>query len=223
MEVKILEWIFIKKFIVGEKERIYGNYITVLDNTEVPVRGVIDDESLFLEFESVGKFSGTINDEGEISGDYESYNDDFNEIFSLRLDHYLGDTYETRYNGFNTEEVENFAEKTKSEIINDNIKKVGKLISYPINLYVNGVLTEIICAEEFEEHYSEIISVDFKSKIRNSYTRYLFSNFQGIMIGDGEIWFGDTEDKDGLWIIAINNWVNDKKFKFIKDIFDNFL
>jgi len=195
--------------IFRKDKEITANYITQNDNTEVNLTGTLDNQTLNLVIiensKIFGTLTGTINSDGTISGKYDADGDDSNGTFSLSLVHSLGDTFETRYSGFNTEEVEAFAQKIKSDIVSDNVSEVSNRIDYPINVSINGVLTEIKSAQEFEQHYSEIISLDLKDKISGAYTRYLFSNFQGIMLGDGEIWFSEAEGKEGLWIIAINN------------------
>ena len=48
------------------------------------------------------------------------------------------------------------------------------------------------------------MNTETKETISKSYTKYMFGNYMGIMIGNGDIWFAYWEDK-GLRIYAINN------------------
>lgn len=59
-------------------------------------------------------------------------------------------------------------------------------------------------SEEFVQNYDKIITSEFKNKIANCFTKYMNSNYMGVMLGNGEIWFDSFKDK-GLRIYAINN------------------
>lgn len=86
----------------------------------------------------------------------------------------------------------------------NNKTGLADLIAYPIKVSINGSKVTINNKEEFERKYDDIISAEFKEKINNCYTKYLFSNYMGIMLGNGEIWF-ESLNNNGLKVYAINN------------------
>ena len=77
---------------------------------------------------------------------------------------------------------------------------VSKSISYPIQVYVNGKRREIRHELDFLKYYHQIFTPEFKMKIQQADPQDLFHNWQGVMLGHGEIWFGSTGS-----VIAINN------------------
>lgn len=126
--------------------------------------------------------------------------------FSLTLLQTIGNTYETRYplSSSNTKDIEEFASKIKLYITEINKTGLAEIITYPIRVTINGSNVSISNKEEFVKKYDAIINDKFVEKIKNCYTKYLFSNYEGIMLGDGEIWFGNINNSE-LRIFAINN------------------
>ncbi len=101
------------------------------------------------------------------------------------------------------QEVEAFAEAVKASILNDDWAAVSKMTAYPIT--IQGV--KYVDAESLAD--SEIaLSEEYKQALEAASCENLFANWQGIMLGDGEVWIGEVLDKDmqsqGLKIIAIN-------------------
>ncbi|MEY8353920.1 hypothetical protein AALB39_11245 [Lachnospiraceae bacterium 54-53] len=107
--------------------------------------------------------------------------------------------------GSTADEVEAFAGKIKKYILEDNKKDLAGLISYPITVTMDGTVTAINTAEEFEKNYDKIITAEFRSRIADTYTKYLFTNYMGIMMENGALWFSDGNGGAGLKIISINN------------------
>ena len=145
--------------------------------------------------------------EGDLlTGIYKNKKDRVEADVKLVLSYSFAITPETRYPLMNesTEEIENFAKEIKSYVTSDNKKELAQLIHYPINVTIHNEKKAINTSEELIQSYDDIITADFKDKIKNSQTTYLFSNDMGVMMGNGDIWFNSQEDK-GLKIIAINN------------------
>ena len=145
--------------------------------------------------------------EGDLlTGIYKNKKDRVEADVKLVLSYSFASTLEARYPllDASTKEIENFAKEIKSYVISDNKKELAQLIHYPINVTIHNEKKTINSPEELIQSYDDIITADFKDKIKNSQTTYLFSNDMGVMIGDGDIWFNSLEGK-GLKIIAINN------------------
>lgn len=78
--------------------------------------------------------------------------------------------------------------------------EVSKLISYPIYVNFSGKRHEIKDENEFLKNYDKVFTKAFKKKIEQGVPHNMFVKYCGVMLGNGEIWFGS----DGK-IIAINN------------------
>ena len=159
---------------------------------------------------------GSITFEGSLSPDtskgdrltglFKNTKDQSETEFHLTLSHSVGSPLEGRYPLVDADaaDVEKFAKQIKLNIMEDKRQEFADLINYPINVTINNKKISINSSEEFIQRYNDIITSDFKNKLSNSYTKYLFSNSMGVMLGDGEIWFDQFNDQ-GFRIYAINN------------------
>lgn len=195
-------------------EELAASYITQNDTDgEINLRGTISiNTASFMLYSEDNDiiFNGTIKpdtSEGELlEGSFTSSKNAEDKSFTLALSHGIGSTYETRYmlTDASTKDVEEFARKIKSYVIENDKKSLAELLAYPISVYINGSKVSINNEEEFEQNYDDILNAEFKERVSKSYTKYMFSNYMGIMLGDGDIWF-DTWKERGLRIIALNN------------------
>ncbi|MDD3172872.1 MAG: M56 family metallopeptidase [Herbinix sp.] len=200
--------------IYREGEQLTASFITQNDeDSEINLQGTIQINTasfaLYSEDNDI-TFIGTIKPdtaEGELlEGNYTSLKNEEKTSFTLACAYGIGNSYETRYplTTSNTEDVEEFARTIKSYVIENNKKGLAELVDYPIKVTINALKVSLSNAEEFEQNYDDIMNAEFKEKILNSYTKYMNSNYMGIMLGNGEIWFDNWNDK-GLRIYAINN------------------
>lgn len=79
-------------------------------------------------------------------------------------------------------------------------KAVAALIAYPIRVQVNGGAKRLRGPADLVAHYDAIFSPVYRAAIANALPRNMFVRDQGIMLGNGEAWFGP----DGK-VIALNN------------------
>ena len=130
---------------------------------------------------------GTIEPETQegtmLEGTYTSAANGEDTEFALTLSHTIGNTYESRYplTSANTKDIEEFANRIKQYVTENNKAGLADLIAYPVNVVINGSKVSINSKKEFEQKYDDIINADFKEKINNCYTKYLFSNYMGVM------------------------------------------
>ena len=87
--------------------------------------------------------------------------------------------------------------------------KLAEEIQYPINVKINSELTQIKDKDDLINNYDQIFNADYKQLISNSPTKYLFVNYQGIMLGNGEIWVNNVIQPDN---VNVNIFLN-KKWK----------
>lgn len=104
------------------------------------------------------------------------------------------------------EEVEMFAQKVKDYILNKDWESFAGTISYPITV------GEVECsnAEDFKKlAFDEIFTDDFYTALENESCKDMFCNYNGIMLGDGQVWIGEvlegTEETGDLMVIGINS------------------
>ncbi len=113
--------------------------------------------------------------------------------------------------GLSVSEVESFLDSLKAAVANDDRRAVASLVSYPIRVQLDGQDTMIASADDFVARYPDIVNDNVKSAVLAQEAAELFVNWQGVMIGRGEVWFSavyeDPRDDETyhLRIIAINN------------------
>ena len=108
--------------------------------------------------------------------------------------------------GVTSEEVEQFAEEIKNDILKRDWDALSEKISYPIA--ING--TTVTNREDFLKlDIDGKLNQEFVEAIRAETCRKMFCNWQGVRMGDaGQIWFGNVDNGTGtseLSIIGINN------------------
>lgn len=200
--------------IFRNENKLSASYVTSYDDdTETHLTGSIDVNSASFALSNKDgsiTFQGLIKpgtQKGDLLAvDYKNKKDNIEENFDLSLSHSFASSPQERYlfAEASTEEVETFAKNIKLYITSDKKKELAEMIQYPISVTIGNEKKTINSSEELIQSYDDIITADFKDKISKSYTRYLFSNDKGIMMGNGEIWIHSLDDK-GLRIFAINN------------------
>jgi|HigsolmetaAR201D_1030396.scaffolds.fasta_scaffold00149_24 hypothetical protein len=98
-----------------------------------------------------------------------------------------------------------FFEKLQKAVQADDRQAVASMVEYPFAAHVNGKAVKIRDAKHFVDDYTKIITPKVKEAILGQRYADLFANWQGVMIGDGEVWFSGIDDKNTVRIIAINN------------------
>ncbi len=203
----------IRMVIYRDGDLLTASYITQNNqDSEIDLQGTIqaDTASFVLTSNDGATFMGTIEPETQegtlLEGTYTSSSNGEDTEFALTLSHTIGNTYESRYplTNANTKDIEEFANKIKLYVTENNKTGLADIINYPIKVVINGSKVSINNKKEFEQKYNDIINADFKEKINNCYTKYLFSNYMGVMLGNGEIWF-ESLNNNGLRVYAINN------------------
>jgi hypothetical protein len=105
--------------------------------------------------------------------------------------------------------VNNFVEKVKTALQNNDAAALGAMCIFPLNLNqqdgaAKSKHKEIKDAAEFATDFSKIFSPAMKSAIINQPNSDLFANYQGLMLGNGEVWAQYDAETNALKIFAIN-------------------
>ena len=70
-------------------------------------------------------------------------------------------------------------------------KTAAGFISYPVAFSLAGKRTRARNEQEFLADYDRIFMAPFVEKVRNAVPHNMFANSEGIMIGDGAVWFNE--------------------------------
>jgi hypothetical protein len=101
--------------------------------------------------------------------------------------------------------VDSFLRALKQAVARNRRAEVAAMISYPLTVSVGKRKAHLSNRKQLLRRYSLV----FNNKVRQALARQrgetLFVNQNGVMIGDGEIWFGPQPGGQALRIIAINN------------------
>jgi hypothetical protein len=92
------------------------------------------------------------------------------------------------------------------KVVADNDKAaVAAMVDYPFQARINGKALKIRDAAHFVADYDKIITAKVKRAVANQSYATLFANWQGVSIGDGEVWFSGVGDRNAIRITAIND------------------
>ncbi|MCL9662712.1 hypothetical protein L2089_18645 [Paenibacillus hunanensis] len=83
-------------------------------------------------------------------------------------------------------------------VIKDNKAKVASMVHYPLNVNTNGKTHKIKNAKIFIAKYDSIMTPEIKRILAYAIEEDLFVNWQGVMVGSGELWFSQSNGKIGL-------------------------
>jgi hypothetical protein len=161
-----------------------------------------------------GRFAGKIftTDLDRFEGVWTNLSTSEKKSFKLTYDcANSADYYGNRYNMYGRgEDVENFMKQVKKAILNNGKTWLAKHVKYPLNTTLNGKKRIRIKNEKtFIDHFNQICYPEFRKMIKADCTCNLFSKDDEVMLGNGEIWVGNTinstEKKFSYMIVAINN------------------
>lgn len=103
-----------------------------------------------------------------------------------------------------------FFAKLQKAVSGSDKETVAGLISYPFQARIKGKAIKIRDARHFIADYDKVITANVAGAIAKQSYATLFVNAQGVMIGDGEVWFSgvcsDSSCKhQAIQITAIND------------------
>ncbi|RDE09527.1 hypothetical protein DVH29_06825 [Pelagibacterium lacus] len=101
------------------------------------------------------------------------------------------------------ERPETFFTELQQAVTNDDADALAQMVAYPISVTIDGESVEIAGESEFVTDFDQIFTSDVKDAVTSQSYETLFANWQGVMIGDGEVWFSIVDDAPR--ITAINN------------------
>lgn len=106
--------------------------------------------------------------------------------------------------GFDDQEsVEKFADKFKHAVVNRDKDIVASMILFPAQAIFKDKTIIINTKEEFLKLYDTILDKDLINKISRANTHKMFCNYQGAMIGDGDVWFSKIDDSIKVTAVGV--------------------
>ncbi|NNJ28324.1 hypothetical protein [Lacrimispora defluvii] len=191
-----------------EGNTLTASYITRTDD-EKTLRGEMKGPTEFqLNDKEGGYLKGTVYDgnlkgTGNISGKdvtIRMYLSTFMPIGYDHDDYYSGDRIMSGQ--MTSTEVENFAKQIKESITDK--EKFIKLFRYPLDIRVNKKVIPVQNEDEMSDQIDTLLAeTDFREQIETMYTKYLFTNYQGVCVENGILWF-DKDDNGDFKIWSLN-------------------
>ena len=87
-----------------------------------------------------------------------------------------------------------------SAIADEDRESVAQMIEYPIWAYIDGERKQTLNQDEFLINYDKIFTDKFKTFLAGTRPHHMFANWEGVMLGRGEIWFNSNGK-----VVVINN------------------
>jgi hypothetical protein len=84
-----------------------------------------------------------------------------------------------------------------------NKEKVAAMVQYPLRVNLTKGNRTVRTAAEFVKDYDSLFTPAVRKAIETQVPECLFANYQGVMIGRGEVWFQEQQD-GALRIKALN-------------------
>lgn len=78
----------------------------------------------------------------------------------------------------------------KADVANPNASRLAKAMNFPLNVRTAGRKLTIKSSKAFIANYSAIMRPSIVKAIESATYGELFVNYQGAMIGQGEVWIG---------------------------------
>jgi bla regulator protein BlaR1 len=93
--------------------------------------------------------------------------------------------------------------EVKALVAKGDKAKVADYIKYPINAYIDGTRQSITSKDQFIKNYDKIFTSKVRTAFLNQDVSTTFVNYQGVMVGNGELWFSVFDNK--FLVYGINN------------------
>ncbi|ANS74685.1 hypothetical protein AWM70_08865 [Paenibacillus yonginensis] len=92
--------------------------------------------------------------------------------------------------------------KLQKAVKDNKPEQVAELISYPMNLNKNNKTFLIYSKKDFVNKYDRIFTSAVRANLLAQQVDQLFVNYQGVRVGEGDLWIGERSHK--LGVISVN-------------------
>jgi hypothetical protein len=96
-----------------------------------------------------------------------------------------------------------FLASLKSAVKAQDTRKVAGMVHYPLLVNMPKSRKKIKTTAQLIAEYDRLFTTSIRTAIEEQTPACLFANWQGVMIGNGEIWFGE-QSNGGMKIKTLN-------------------
>lgn len=101
----------------------------------------------------------------------------------------------------NAKQFTSFYTNLRRAVANNDKEAVAKRISYPLSVHSDNSKKKILNEKQFIAEYDTIITAKVKKALAEQRLDDLFINYQGVMVGNGDIWIAILNHKLGVFTI----------------------
>ena len=115
--------------------------------------------------------------------------------------------------GITAAQARSMLEALQNGLRTDDRARIAELVEYPLRVNSSGTHKVISGRSEFLSNFSSVFTSEIRQQVLAQQFDQLFVNWQGVMLGNGAIWFSGVCDSDSpagtcrnlrVRIIAIN-------------------
>ncbi|MEY4031067.1 MAG: hypothetical protein RJA90_2360 [Bacteroidota bacterium] len=197
--------------------KLIGSFCSLANEPKVLLSGNVKGNEIYLTASLNGKITDELtgkiftDDQDRLEVSWRKMPNGVNGIFKAVLSSVTTGTEGKRYSHIvgSDAAVEEFVSDAKKAISKGDKIWLAANLFYPLKVRISEKSSVVLKNKnQFLLQYDKIFTTAFKSKLNNTFSHNLFNNYQGVMIGDGEIWINNTlnasEAKPIFQIIAIN-------------------
>lgn len=194
---------------LGEKGKLSGNYCYAKYDKRINLVGEVNGSNVVLYEMQNGQqsavFKGTLLSDStdHLQG---TWSDGKTTLpFNVHLTSIGSGSPTKRYRDTKQSDaaVEAYMKKVKTAILSGNATWLSTQVNYPYKVTgTDGKTKSLKNKTEFVANYQYVVSESLKKRIGDICTCNLFSNYRGIMLGNGEVWINERPGGKGLWVIT---------------------
>jgi hypothetical protein len=95
-----------------------------------------------------------------------------------------------------------FLAEIKASIASDDGAAFARLVKYPLEVHSPHRSKTYRDSRSLLRDYARIVTQEFRRKVASQRADCLFGNAEGVMVGDGEIWFARVDGR--MQIVSLN-------------------
>jgi hypothetical protein len=197
--------------------KLVGSYCSFSNESKIVLKGKVIGNDIFLTASINGEISSELKgkvftddqDRLELTWKNLLKNEEF--MFKSVLMAVTAGTFKKRYTHIAGTDaaLEAFVIALKGAVAKNDKSWMGDRIFYPLQVRVSDKSTLVIKNKsQWLSLYPKIFTPSFKERISLTFSHNLFNNYQGVMVGDGQLWINNakdgTEERPNFQIISIN-------------------
>ncbi len=94
-----------------------------------------------------------------------------------------------------------FFVKLQQAVAKNDKKAVASMIGYPLKVNTNGKTYTFQTPARFIAKYDSIMTPEVKRTLGYAIEEDLFANWQGVMVGSGQLWIGQFDGKIAVYAV----------------------